>query len=266
MAASHRGPGVIAPAPAPKPLPHYVPPPEALPPPPPPPPPRAQVQAEQDWNSLPQQWVDQAERERQEHVQAERGRNIGAYRRSTTVSAAKAGQLVAEEAVRRQYREDRAGRDQLAAARSIVKYRPAATAFEPVPAYLRGKDPAIYKTIAKMPPGLAAELPPKPKRLPPLVLSSPHEAAQPFHEDWTLVKNSWKDPAAREKEYKLRDDRNRMIWEKLVQGGPAFYPSSGNSMWPMLQSHDHCLFHPIQAVRMGPASPPPHHRQGRVHH
>eukprot|EP00959_Pyramimonas_sp_CCMP1952_P203748 4260921-Pyramimonas_sp.AAC.1 len=108
MAASHRGPGVIAPAPAPRRLPHRVPPPEA-------PPPRAQVRAEMGVHSL--GFADQEERDRQEHVQAERSRNIGAYRRSTTVSAAKAGQLEAEEAARRQCDEDLAGRDQLAAAR-----------------------------------------------------------------------------------------------------------------------------------------------------
>ena len=196
---------------------------------------------------MPRHWVNQAERERHRHVQAERGRIIGARQRSTTVSA-KAGQ-----------QEEDAGRAQLVPLAGqlleTAQHLLAATTHEPIPAFALGKDFRKYKRIAQMSPEEAAALPPKPTRMPPLVLSSPHEASQSLHEDWTVVPNSWKDPAAREKEYRLRDDRNHMIWEKLVQGGPAFYPSSGNSMWPMVQSNDHCLFHPIQAVRMGPNSP-----------
>ena len=196
---------------------------------------------------MPRHWDNHAEFQRHGHVQAERGRIIGARQRSTTVSA-KAGQ-----------QEEDAGRAQLVplagqlleTAQRVL----AATAHEPIPAFALGKDFRRYKRIAQMPPEEAAALPPKPTRMVPLVLSSPHEASQSLHKDWTIVHNSWKDPVAREKEYRLRDDRNNMIWEKLVQGGPAFYPSSGNSMWPMLQSHDHCLFHPIQEVRMGPRSP-----------
>ena len=244
-AASHRGPGAIG-----------APPRHARPPPPPPPEARA--------SSLPRYWDSEAERERHRHVEAERGRIIGARQRSMTVSA-KAGQPLEGEAVRHQPREDAAQvavTGQLVAvvgqlaetARHISEHLSAGTARrEPMPADALGKDYTKDKTIAKMPPEEAAKLPPKPT--PPLVFSTPHEASQPFHDDWTLVPKSWKDPAARQKEYKLRDDRNRMICEKLTEGGPAFYPSSGNSMWPMLQSHDHCLFHPIQEVRMGPRSP-----------
>eukprot|EP00959_Pyramimonas_sp_CCMP1952_P259866 5433143-Pyramimonas_sp.AAC.1 len=47
---------------------------------------------------------------------------------------------------------------------------------------------------------------------------------------------------------RLRDKRNGMIMQRLVAGVPVFYSSSGNSMWPLAQSGDHCLFHPIQAV------------------
>ena len=245
VAASHRGPGVMVPVhwtelqPPPAPAPPW----HARPPPPPPPPPEARA------SSLPRHWVNHAEFERHRHVQAERGRIIGARQRSTTVSA-KAGQLLEEEDAGRAQLVPLAGQ-LLETAQHLL----AATAHEPIPAFALGKDFRRYKRIAQLSPEEAAALPPKPTRMVPLVLSSPHEASQSLHKDWTLVHNSWKDPKAREREYRLRDDRNHMIWEKLEQGGPAFYPSSGNSMWPMVQSNDHCLFHPIQVVRMGPKSP-----------
>ena len=45
-----------------------------------------------------------------------------------------------------------------------------------------------------------------------------------------------------------RDVRSVMIKNALLALRPVFYSSSGNSMWPMVQDGDHCLFHPIQAV------------------
>ena len=88
----------------------------------------------------------------------------------------------------------------------------------------------------------------KPTRLPPLLFESPHEAAPSFHEDWTIVPGSRYDPEAWEKELRLRDVRNKMIREQLAEGRAVFYKSSGNSMWPLVQSEDACTFHPIQAV------------------
>ena len=49
-------------------------------------------------------------------------------------------------------------------------------------------------------------------------------------------------------ELSLRDQRNMMIREALDAGRSVFYTSSGKSMWPLVQSNDACLFHPIQAV------------------
>jgi hypothetical protein len=39
-----------------------------------------------------------------------------------------------------------------------------------------------------------------------------------------------------------------MIRDHLEAGSSVFYKSSGNSMWPLVQSGDACTFHPIQAV------------------
>ena len=88
----------------------------------------------------------------------------------------------------------------------------------------------------------------KPTRLPDLVLQSPHEAAPSFHEDWTRVPGSDTDPEKWAQEMRLRDSRNRLIHDFLTDGRQVFYKSTGNSMWPMVQSCDACLFHPIQAV------------------
>ena len=51
-----------------------------------------------------------------------------------------------------------------------------------------------------------------------------------------------------ELELRLRDSRNRLIREYLIEGRSVFYRCSGNSMWPLIQSDDACTFHPIQAV------------------
>ena len=89
----------------------------------------------------------------------------------------------------------------------------------------------------------------KPKRpAPDLILQSPHEAAPSFHEDWTRVEGSGLDPLKWEQELRLRDTRNRLIHQYLVDGRSVFYKSSGDSMWPLVQSDDACTFHPIEAV------------------
>ena len=88
----------------------------------------------------------------------------------------------------------------------------------------------------------------KPRRLPDLVLEGPHEAPIEYHEDWTRVPGSGHDPELWERELRLRDSRNRLIRDNLTGGRSAFYKSSGDSMWPLVQSNDACTIHPIQAV------------------
>ena len=87
-----------------------------------------------------------------------------------------------------------------------------------------------------------------PQRRVPVMLSSPHEAAPPFHEDWTIIDGSSRDPDKWELELRLRGVRNRLIREDLEAGLAVFYRSTGSSMWPLVQSHDGCTFHPIQAA------------------
>ena len=82
----------------------------------------------------------------------------------------------------------------------------------------------------------------RPTRLPDLVLSSQHEATPRFHVDWTQCPEDW------EKELRLRDSRNRLIRENFDAGKSVFYTSSGNSMWPLIQSGGAILLHPIRAV------------------
>ena len=88
----------------------------------------------------------------------------------------------------------------------------------------------------------------KPTRLPNLILQDPHEAVPSFHEDWTLVEGASNDAEKYAQELRLRDQRNKLIHEFLKDGRSVFYKSSGSSMWPLVQSHDGCTFHPIQAV------------------
>ena len=89
----------------------------------------------------------------------------------------------------------------------------------------------------------------KPTRVPPgVILQSPLEAATEFHEDWTRVPGSSSDDKLFDQERKLRETRNMMLHEYLVDCRSVWYTSTGNSMWPMVQSGDACTFHPIQAV------------------
>ena len=39
-----------------------------------------------------------------------------------------------------------------------------------------------------------------------------------------------------------------MIREYLIEDRSVFYMSSGDSMWPLIQSDDACTFHPTQVV------------------
>ena len=91
-----------------------------------------------------------------------------------------------------------------------------------------------------------------PTRCPPdVVLSSPHDADPLYHQDWTIVPGSNWDDDKRKIEYERRERREILIRAKLTEGFSVFYPSSGNSMWPLIQSGDFCTFHPIQAVTAG---------------
>ena len=88
-----------------------------------------------------------------------------------------------------------------------------------------------------------------PTRCPPgVVLQHPHEADPLYHQDWTQVQGSGWDDEKWEREQQLRERRSVLIREKLTAGFSVFYKSSGNSMWPLVQSGDACMFHPIQAV------------------
>ena len=87
-----------------------------------------------------------------------------------------------------------------------------------------------------------------PIRRVPVMLRGPHEAAPPYHEDWTLIPGSESDPEKKELELKLRHRRNMMLREDLERREPVFFRSSGNSMWPLVQSDDGCTFHPIDEV------------------
>ena len=106
-----------------------------------------------------------------------------------------------------------------------------------------------YKTIIKLPRDVADIVEKsKPSRPPPLVLAFPHEACQALHMDWTVVEGASWDPKKRALEMRHREERNQMIFESLTKHRPVFYPSTGDSMWPLVQSEDFCSFHPIQAV------------------
>ena len=89
-------------------------------------------------------------------------------------------------------------------------------------------------------PGRTGALPPdaaaavewtKPQRLPPLVLSGPHEAVPPpFHEDWTIVPGSKNDAEKWETKVRLREVRNKLLRGALEEGRRVWYKSSGDSM------------------------------------
>ena len=64
--------------------------------------------------------------------------------------------------------------------------------------------------------------------------------------DWTLVPN-------RDREHRLREIRNRMIQDSLMEGLTVAYRSSGWSLYPLIHSNDLCYFEPVYAqdVRVG---------------
>ena len=155
--------------------------------------------------------TSRAERDRQARHEAERAR--GSAKRSATATSSK--EEVAERRNQRNKADARARRESIALLTGVE----AAEAMQS-----------------------------KPTRLLPVVLEGPHEAAPPFHEDWTIVPGSKTDPEKMEQELRLRDARNKLIRELLMEGRSVFYRSSGSSMWPLVQADDACTFHPIQAV------------------
>ena len=95
----------------------------------------------------------------------------------------------------------------------------------------------------------------RPTRCPPdVVLETPYDADPQYHQDWTIVKGSNYNPKAWAREKQLRDQRDILIRESLTEGKSVFYKSSGNSMWPLVQSNDAIWLHPIQAVTAKDAS------------
>ena len=81
-----------------------------------------------------------------------------------------------------------------------------------------------------------------------LLFKTPHSATPEFDQDWARVRGSATDAKKRTEELELRHERNQCIRELLQKGRSVFYQSTGNSMWPLVQSNDACLFYPIQAV------------------
>ena len=51
--------------------------------------------------------------------------------------------------------------------------------------------------------------------------------------------------------HQIASGHKRCVWlirEDFEAGLAVFYRSTGSVMWPLVQSHDACIFHPIQAV------------------
>ena len=84
-----------------------------------------------------------------------------------------------------------------------------------------------------------ANIPPKPERLPPFVLTGPHEARPELDVDWTLCPEDWA------KELRLRQVRNELLKDQLLAGRHVCYRSSGWSLYPRVHSNDQCTYAPV---------------------
>jgi hypothetical protein len=138
-----------------------------------------------------------------------------------------------------------------AAQRSVHRQRARSEERDAVGAATATKETDKYKYITRLWDEHAANdimLTMPTRCLPDVVLEHPHQAHPRYHQDWTLVEGSDRDPEQWELEHQLRDRRNLLIQKQLVAGLSVFYKSSGQSMWPLVQSGDACTFHPIQAV------------------
>ena len=160
---------------------------------------------------------DDTDTERERLAQNEALRGMRALQTSRAHRACSASSSQEEMAKRREHRK-KAEIDQASGA--------ATASGETSPEY-------VHKSIALLYGQEAAEvMKTMPRRLPDLVLTGPHEAAPQFHEDWTKVDGSDRDPDKWEMELALRESRNRLIKDNLIKGKSVFYKSSGNSMWP----------------------------------
>ena len=83
---------------------------------------------------------------------------------------------------------------------------------------------------------------------PHVMLRDSHEAQPVVMADSTKVPGSNRDTVKWAVESMLRLQRNQLIRGVLESGRSVFYMSTGNSMWPLVQSNDACWFHPVQAV------------------
>ena len=178
--------------------------------------------------------TSEAERDRLAHRQAQR--HLCAAKRSATSSCSREETAQRRHQRQRAESEDREAAGAATATKDKVKYV----------ARLYGEEAAaeIMRT--------------RPTRCPPdVVLEHPHQADPQYHQDWTTVAGSNWDSEKWELEQRLRERsipsrlqqrRNILIQASLNAGRSVFYQSSGNSMWPLVQSGDACTLHPIQAV------------------
>ena len=83
---------------------------------------------------------------------------------------------------------------------------------------------------------------------PPLVLTEPHRVAPPFQPDAAFVRGKASDHARWEKDFQHRHKRDTEISRRLCEGRAVIYTFRGHTMWPLVQSGDFCIFHPVRAV------------------
>ena len=89
----------------------------------------------------------------------------------------------------------------------------------------------------------------KPGRLPPLLLTCAHEATTDFHRDWTVVEGSQRNDSVWAVEQRLRELRNKLIRDALLDGRPVWFCSSGCSLHPLIHSGDTCTYMPMRPMR-----------------
>ena len=82
-----------------------------------------------------------------------------------------------------------------------------------------------------------------PQRDPPFFIQEAHEVnpGNDLDYDWTLR------PEDKEKEMRLREIRNRMIKELLLDGKNIAYRQSGWSLWPRIHSNDLTYYYAVSA-------------------
>ena len=94
----------------------------------------------------------------------------------------------------------------------------------------REEDEGAAETRARVRAEAAAvRIPPKPDRLPPFVLESPHEAKPELDVDWTLV------PGNHPMELRLRQVRNELIKDALLNGRHVCYEAKPELHTPLMR-------------------------------